>query len=115
MDNPSPEKIEFPRMNGERIVALLPGSRVGEFERLAEPMCRGFFAANEKLKNLRALISIAPELRGENQVGALFRYLKIDPTIGQKERLEKIRAVCEAKDRTLQRPLHFPTSFPTLS
>ena len=43
--------------NGRKTVALLPGSRLNEINEHVRPMCEGFNIAQQKIGNLRALLS----------------------------------------------------------
>jgi lipid-A-disaccharide synthase len=51
-----PPKLEL--NHDRKTVALLPGSRSGEFNEHVLPMCEGFNQAQRKLKNLRGLLSL---------------------------------------------------------
>ncbi len=51
-----PPRLEFP--SDRKTVALLPGSRSGEFNEHIRPLCEGFNLAAAKLQNLRGVLSL---------------------------------------------------------
>ena len=85
-------KNKFNIVEGEKILALLPGSRVGEVNRLNEPFIETLRKLEDKKQNLRVFIPAVPHIRD-----------KIEEALKQKESgLEKFQiTLIEGEDDKL--------------